>query len=537
MNRKLLGISILSIFLLTGALALALQSNRQAAPPQIQLSSDPQMSYLTLDSTTPTITRKVHVSNGTQVLTLRSAHDPNVTFALINPAGKTITPANIGTQGTFTQETSSDGKLTEEININTPTAGDWAVVYTLKDQSTGRAVLESTLIGNETLASKVIVDYTQVQGRPFPISVAVFKGNAPVQGAQVDITLTNWQTREQTTVTANDNGQQNTGDAEAGDGLYSANIENLPPSFYLATAKIKVFGEDEISTSNFFAVQPSTALLSGTVTDDSLDDDGDGKIDRIVLHFPVKEVQREGRYIIDAVLRGSNGKEIDTNDAVVNLKPDTSSADIYFSAKELRKYVGVDGPYQIREVKLIWDPPSVDIRPGTHIAQNLGELGQTRPYKLTELSNIAIQSGRYLGDQGIDTNNNRQFDQIEVKFEVLSTVSMPFTWNASLIPVAGLPQGGAAPTARNQATLQPGVNTVTLTFDGLNRVAGPFTLKGLTFTPVRQWPAGYENKGYDELYNIVDPFGKAQAYTARQLENGPRLLSLDELATFILTQS
>lgn len=539
MKRKWLAWSLVSgILLLTSVMAL---NNFQSTESQVQLSSDPQLITYTLDDKTNKVTRKIRVEKGTYSLTIDSTHDPNVSFTLINPLGQTVTPSNIA-PGTYTQETNSQGKQGEAIDITNPTIGDWTVVYTLKGQGTGRAALQTMVLGSNTLAAKVMVYYTQIQGRSFPISVAVYQGSSPVKDATVELTLTNWATQQDTVVVAHDDGQQNNGDAKAGDGLYSANIENLTPAFYLVTAKIKIPGQDEYMAANFFSVEDSTALLAGTVSDDGVDDDGDGQFDRIVLHFPIKEVKREGRYLIDAVLRGSNGKTISTDDAMVQLKPGSSSADIFFDAKELRQKVGVDGPYQIDKVRFDWDPESEDIRPDPHVIQDIGSLGQTKPYKLSELQGPLIQTGHYISDRGIDTNGNGQFDKIEVTFEVISSIELPFTWNASLVPVSGLAPGAVPPNAHNQGVLKPGVNTITLTFDvdsyGLNHIAGPYTLTGLTFTPQGEWPSVYENKGYDELFDIADPFGRSQSYLPNQLEHGeevskPHLLNIDELSTFI----
>lgn len=525
---------LISIGLVTGSFALKHAQDNNVA--EVSLTNDPKMDYLTLDSNNPVIHRKLTVGEGTLSMLLQTAHDENVTFTLLDPSGKTVSAANIGSRGTFTTEKTPEGKFAQRVELNNPKVGVWKAQYTLKGQNAGYAILESTTYDPNPLGAEVMVDYGQVEGRPVTLSVAVLKGEKAVTDAEVKLVLTNWKTRQETTVIAKDNGDREAGDAKAGDGLYSVTVNDLPPNFFLASAYVNALGE-EFMTSSFFAVYEKTAFLTGEVSDDAVDDDGDGQLDRIMLHFPVAWVEREGRYSLNVDLRGSNGKEVEADGGLSVLKPGATTFDVPFSAKEIREKIGVDGPYQVVGVLFHLVPEDSSYPISSHIIQDLGDLTMTKPYKLSQLDNIAFQTGRYLGDKGIDTNGNGLFDQIKVDFEIISTIDAPLTWNAALEPLAGLDMDARFPFAVGKGNVHVGVNKLSLTFDvgeyGLNNVSGPFTLRNLDLNHPdgpQAWPAPFDRK---PMFENPMHFGKTAEYSSRQLENGFRALSLDELMTFV----
>lgn len=385
----------------------------------------------------------------------------------------------------------------------------------------GQAALAGS---NSDLFAQVLVDYSQVERRLAPLSVGVFRGTRPVQGAQVWVTLTNWATRKSTRLRALDDGKGS--DLRAGDGLYSLTLGNLEPAFFLAAADVTA-GKEQVHAANFYAVNEQTAHLTGQVSDQGLDDDGDGQIDRIALTFPVAWVKRAGRYIIDAVLQGG-GQQVDSNDAVVNLKPGSRSATIFFDAKEVAQKLNKNGPYHIKEVQFMWMPERVETRPGDHTIQRWDDLGQSRAYNIAHIGQPLIRFTRFVSEKPIDRDGNGLIDDIAVTFEVQSRAKWPVLWIGCLIPL-GKRQGEAEMScAKSKTMLYPGLNTLSLTFDvrplGAAGLSGPFGVVNLEVQPAQggqsNWPAGYGQKGYGELAALPESFGKTRAYSLKQLERG-----------------
>lgn len=518
-----------AVVALLASLVLFTSSGLAVSPPSsIDLQPLQETAYFTLTTAAPSAVKPLPVvAAGTRLHLLVLRHD-SVAFSLRSPSGAIITAATIsGVSGTF-ESIPDNGTVTDEVDIPNAAVGTWNVVFTASTPTTlSQAVLDYLLIGPSALSISLLTDYNQVEGVPVVVSVPIFAGGAPVLGAAVQVSIENHATGAVVTFPALDNGSAAQGDSHAADGLYSLQASGLPSGYYVvtATARATVNGVPVTTrASGQFNLYPRTAQLQGTVTDQGVDVDGDGLLDKLTLSFPLSTVLTSGTYTIDAALLASNGKSMRTTGGVVQLAPGDRTATIEFDAKELRDTLGVDGPYTISDVRFLWSPETDAVQPGTHLIQRFESLGQTRPYLLSALDRPYVTLVRYLGDRGIDTNGNGLFDQLEVKFVVNSALEQDFNWNALLVPVAGLPADGQPTLATATGHLIVGDNTLTLTFPvgsyGVNKVPGPFKITNLTLDPVFGWPAPYNLKGADRLTDFPTAFGPTTAYRYFQFEGG-----------------
>lgn len=482
-----------------------------ASAQHANLSSGTSEEFFILSTATESVNHDFIVPGGLESLYVGLAYENGVAALLTNPAGIAMAADAEDTDGM-------------QFLIQDPDAGHWTLTL-LHDQSEERAaILEIFHNGRQAPRAGLLVDYAQFHGKGVTLSVALFSGEQPIPGANVTIDIQRG-TEPTTSVSAHDNGDTDNADALAGDGLYSAFVMGLEPGFYMAIASATLEDGSTIGSSEFFQVFPVTGTLTGVVNDAPVDDDGDSLIDRIELTFGV-DITIPGGYGASALLRASNGNEIWTSNGFAELDVDSTEITSELSAETLKKSLGVDGPYELKSVRLRWMPrgPSPMI---THTTSEFLDHGWTQPYELSKLTRAYMTFTHYLGDEGIDLNGNGLFDVIRVSFEFDSALAETFDykWNARLIPVTGLPADGRESFAQNTGPISFGLNTLTIDFPveeyGLNGVSGPYEVSQLSLYPSTRLPGAYGQTDGDRR-NPKKPrvLGITQAYSASQLEGG-----------------
>ncbi|MCA1792179.1 MAG: hypothetical protein LC667_20730 [Thioalkalivibrio sp.] len=319
---------------------------------------------ITLPSGQTEVTRVLVVPGAVSTLFMTVDHSSGVTPTLQAPDGSNAAPTESG----------PDGALYE---VQDPSAGTWTLTLAHDGSVERNALVEWFNTGSDLPRVGVLVDYTQSAGTPTIVSVPVFLRNAPIIGAIVKVQITRADGALAVNTTARDDGAAF--DAETGDGLYSAGITGLAAGFYMASATITLPDGDALAASEFFEVFPSTATLTGGFTDKGVDVNTDGLIDRLDITLGV-DVDRAGEYAAEILLRASNGNETWTRDGFAVLDAGSTEITTSLDAQRLRENLGVNGPYELSDVRLLWNPASASTQPMRHIASRLLNLGFTQPY-------------------------------------------------------------------------------------------------------------------------------------------------------------
>ena len=496
--KKLLSILLIVLFSVVSAQTASLKP------------SSPE-TVITLSTTETSATYPINVVPDLDSIYVGLAFEEGVEIVLADPNGNSFAPSDSSsTSATFL--------------VPTPTAGNWTLQVS-HDQSTKRtAYVEVFNNGAAAPRVGVIVRYDNIQGAGVTLSAALFQGDRPIKGAEVDIKVARGDGFVAATATALDNGNTANADAKVADGLYSTVIEGLKPNFYIANVTATLPSGAVLGGSEFFEVFAGTGTLTGSVKDAGIDVEGDGFINRIDFTLGV-DIQRSGGYAAEVLLRASNGNEAWTSNGYDELTTASTTITTSIPADEIKEKLGVDGPYELKSVRLFWSPGEPSTTP-EHIASEFLDYGSTNAYRLSELDRVYLLFTRYLGDEGIDLNGNGQFDLIRASFEVDSAIngSYTFAYNARLVPEAGLPADGRESFASNEQTLSPGLNTITLDFPveeyGVNGVGGPYLVTGASLYPVRRLPSPYDRVSGEKFQNLPSVLGTTDAYSSFELEGG-----------------
>ena len=482
----------------------------------LELRSMPTGELLDLPIDGSKIIEEIDATSGIESIFIGLAHDTTAIAVLKNPSGITVLPtiSEIDTVSTKTQ-----------YKISNPDSGTWIMELSGSGIDDEHAYLEVFLNGL-TPQMALLVDYGQIATIPATISVALFEGENPIQGADVELSLWNTNTNLTTTLIAVDNGNTLNGDKSVGDGLYSAS-ELLEPGFYYinATAIIPA-NSTPLVDSEMMEVFPESAKITGTVTDEAVDTNQDGLFDKIILQFPIESVTHPGEYSVSALITASNGSSIYTRNGYTELNSNSTTISTELNLDDVKEKLGIDGPYEITDVRFMWEASESLSISMPHIIQFYESLGQTNPYNLNGFSRPYLTFTGLISDEGIDTNANGQFDFIQVKFGVnsLMTGDYFFEWNAELIPIDGLPEDGRAAFAVNNGAISEGFNELTLEFSveeyGVNGISGPFIIDNLTIYPRRSLPSPYNDLSSSQLRDFPETFGPTQNYSAFVLEGG-----------------
>lgn len=482
-------------------------------------------------------TKSIRVAKNTESIKIDITHDKNVNISIFMPTGKILDDHQLEKIGAERSSQSNDKYIREVVIIPNPRAGEWKVTGKLEQEGKGQVLLDYTAVGGDQLRAGLEVDLTQIEDRPFPIAVAVFEGNKPVKNAKVLLNIMSGE-KKYATFEAFDNGNKQNGDGKVGDGLYVAKVSGLEPRAYRIESDITVDGQSVSSGIDIFRVEPTTARMRASFTDEAIDTNGDGFKDTIKITYPMEFVKKAGLYSFRTSLLSKSGNGVSADIAGSTLDENSKEASVYFSLESLREYLKEDGPYQIESVKFLWSPLELDAKPQIHLIQDLENLGQTKAYKLDEMDGPILRNAKIVSDRGIDTNGNGQFDQIEVTFQVdckMDNLKLS-SYGASLVPSREFSDDVRFPTEDvYNVTLNKGINNLKLVFNvgeyGLNEIEGPYSLMAPNFEASNLNEALMQ-KGYDELYDIPYTFGKTKPYSASQLENGPRI-SISSLIEYV----
>lgn len=334
------------------------------------------------------------------------------------------------------------------------------------------AVITQVVFDSPVGAALVATRPELVLGDAQVFTVVVFEGVSPVAGASAVVTLVA-EDGEPVTLTLLDDGQE--ADTAAGDGLYSAELVPSSAGSYFAMADIQGSTSAGIPFTRHcgatYEVIAPLARLTGTVTDDGVDDDFDGRFDRIALQVSA-DVVEAGAYRAFVRLETAGGQEL-LRSAEADLPAGLNSVEVDFEAEALRE-LGEDGPYRIALVDLLFLGAE-----GATSADRLEDAGSTRAYQLSGLDRPRLMLTGSTSDQGVNDDGDGLFDRLLVEIEVDVASAGFYSWSLKL---AGSDLG-EIDFASGTGFLPAGLNRISVAFDGEKigeaGLDGPYPLRDL----------------------------------------------------------
>ncbi len=352
------------------------------------------------------------------------------------------------------------------LTVSNPLPGTWTLeVSESAALSAPLDVLTVTLLNNSTTLVLLGGGDSYPAGNDIRLALVAFDGFTKVNALTItgklfrpfDPTFT------PQSVTFHDDGTG--GDETANDGIFG-------------TYQVQADVDGTASTGNFhrsagteLKVVPHNAAISG-FTDHGIDSDFDGLFDQVDI-VPAANILEAGNYMVSVRLRASNGNEMQRS-VSATFGAGAVSTDVTFSAADLIRDLGVDGPWQVAEVRFFEmvgsDPVPADIR---------YDLGPTAAYTLGSLQHGRLRLNGSGFAEGLDTNANGLYDFLHTAVGVTADFGGFYQYSVSLTDRNGRELGFRA----GFAFLNAGDNTLDFTFPGLpigqNGVDGPYFVSNL----------------------------------------------------------
>jgi hypothetical protein len=356
--------------------------------------------------------------------------------------------------------------------IKSPVAGQWLLRLTLP-QGTAELLGNASVVRQGGVAMNVFTSRSLYnQGQQIVIGSALFNDGIAVEGATVTADVIQKSNIANVyTVNLYDSGT--TPDSAANDGLYTGTINKLQVGDYSIYAKAIVGSSQLESVTDLRIVEP-LASIKKLINDEGVDTNGDGLFEFIGLNVEL-EVFKAGLYELQGHIQG--GSKLISSVKNTQLSAGIQTVSILFKAKDIRKYLAVDGPYNIKDLTLV---TRFSGTAGSNlIADRHENLGLTKAYLLKDLQRPALQILSGIETTAVDPDNDQLIDILTTKFKVDLLISGSFTWSGSLLTGSGQILG----VASGQSYLTVGQNTLSFNFNGTNigesGVDGPYYLRNV----------------------------------------------------------
>lgn len=304
------------------------------------------------------------------------------------------------------------------------------------------------------------------QGSAMGLSGMVFDGSKPLVGATAKVRIVNVE---------DPNGRAESlelAPLAGNEGIYVGGWKPAAAGTYAISMRTTGLSASGVPYARFAAtevrVEPARAAIQ-EITDSAVDDGGDGIPDRVVLECRV-EAEVAGAYRLQMMLQASNRATLPLRVTTTLAKGATRVA-VPVALESLAK-LGVDGPYAIREVLLVYlgerEQP---------IADDRGDMGTTGAYPAGEMAGTpkagvtAAPLSLGFGDVGVGTVK-------ELAVTLTNAGGYPFTATqmrvsnaafriASAGPPIAVPGRGQAEVVVRFAPVAAGVQTGELLVAGL----------------------------------------------------------------------
>jgi hypothetical protein len=430
--------------------------------------------------------------------------------SILGPAGQVIDPTTIdGLGGSFT---TIDGAAPDSPLILLSASPGFHYVYSFPWLGAGNytvrfqaaptlatevAVSTQVMIDSHIGAALIATDPTLVLGSTAVLTAAIFDGSNPVAGATVAVKILP-DSGPPVDLTLRDDGTA--GDNAAGDGLYSGQFTPSTTGTYRASAVITGTSAGISFTRNaatLFAVIAQNSSLTGTFADQGIDDNGDGRFDRIAIDLQTNTTHA-GTYRAFIHLKTANGQKLVRSNET-NLTAGPGNVRVNFEAAAFLQ-LGEDGPYNIELVELLF----VDTA-GASPSDSLADIGQTKAYLLSQFQRPLIALTGNISDQGVDDNGNGKFDRLLVSVQIDVLTSGFYSWGYKLSDA----NAAEIDFASGRSFFNSGLNQLSVSFNGTkigsHGVDGPYQLRDLLL----QGPS---------TSLVVTDIGRTQPYRVTQFE-------------------
>ncbi len=417
---------------------------------------------------------------------------------IVDPSGASLGPAVLQRFSLAPAEVPALGALLfgeghhVQATITTPLAGQWTVHVTLPPHAPETLGSITTVITGGVNVAALTSRPSYTLGQTVSLAMLAFNGQAPVPNATVTGHVSQLGAESAPLpVTLRDDGV--TPDAVAGDGVYTTSLEALPVGHYLAKL-VLLHGEAQAIAGVDFEVSPSLARFSGSVSDVGVDTNSDGLFEFIQVRLGV-HVDVPGTYEVLANLQLPSGASISSGTRAT-LTAGEQTLTIPFSATDIRQYLAADGPWLIRDVRLV---EVASIRGTDHRE----DFGATSAYPLSKLQRPLTLILPGLTESVVDTNGNGFFDALHVNIRVDTLQAGSYTWTGELRAL----NGALAGAAQGQGYVASGTSSIRFTFEGKELAAsgldGPYKVGNLAIYGPTNAAAVLEKAGTTRAYRAV----------------------------------
>lgn len=399
-------------------------------------------------------------------------------LVLVSPSGVRIDPnyaeSHPGIE--FSTDETLEGFRIEGYGFDTAEPGEWTAEVTaasLPQPPGTETYFLSAWLEEPAVRQEVHLDGdSRAVGDPLVVYSRLKRNGAPLTGATVSATV---RTPDDTIADFPLADDGVTPDETAGDGIYSGGFGGTEvPGMY--RVRIDASGGSPSFRRSDLLLAPmavSATSISGHVTSEGVDSNGNGLFDVLAVDIPV-EVSDQATYLATAELVGPEDQRIDSAIVRRELGAGSGTLRLEFDGRTIFNH-RIDGPYQIRRLRLAEEDQAGDPLP----LESLDGSFETRPFEFREFEHPAIFLPGTGEDVAVDTDGNGLFDRLDVTVDVDLVESGLYEWSARLVDENGNEIG--FDTARGSLSAQ--ADTLSFAFDGVpigeNGVDGPYQLVDL----------------------------------------------------------
>lgn len=386
-------------------------------------------------------------------------------FRLVDPSGKRFDSNDPNYLKSVDQ-----GGITALFALENPLSGNWRIE--IQGDAQALTLIAEVSIRSATTLS-VLPDNRQFPANtPFLVSATFANQGTPITNAVVSARLTKANVQEET-LSLYDDGSH--GDPLANDGVYnnfysgSNVVGTLDITAQAEKGNIKRIAQSHVA----IIPNPRSASLNGIYSDQALDLNGNGLFDVLSINAGVNVIVA-GHYSLSGNLRDAAGKLIASafyaSLGQAPLAAGARTLNLSFDGRQINSS-GSNGPYKLTDVTL------TDLNNNTSIQIDYQEQPFTSKfYSANSFERPFFALTGKNSENTTDTDGDGKFEFLNITLELNVAISGNYNFNAQLVDETG----NSIDWAEKSATLAAGINTITLTFDGLEiserGLNGPYTL-------------------------------------------------------------